>query len=151
MWLLSVCGRVCGSTSPFKFPLACRIVCLRKVLCFSPSAVCFLFSLGGLCAVIIFPFWVPSRLIYLTVLTPSLRLNLHFCNRVWRLFPRGRAHFSSVSSLSFPSTHFICAQAASFQTWDLKPQFCFSPAWTDVKMIYKALSPQCHGPTIASG
>ncbi len=62
----------------------------------------------------------------------------------------GRAHFTSVSSLSFLSAQFISAHAASFQTWDLKPQFCFPTAWIDVKMIYKALSSQCHGPMIPS-
>lgn len=150
MWLLSVCVKVCGCISPFKFPLACRIVCSGKVLCFPSSAACFLFSLGGLCAVIVFPFRVSSRLIYLTVWMPSLCLYCISTIQFWHLFHMGITRFTSDSSISFLSTRFICAHATSFQTEDTKPQFCFSGAWIDVKMIYKALSSQCHGQMIPS-
>lgn len=107
MWLLSVCVRVCGSMSHFKFLLAWKIVCLRKVLCPAsppplPCAACFLFSLGGLCAVIVFPFQVPSGLIYLTVLTPSLCLNLHFRNNSFGIYFLWAEHISLLS----PPYHF---------------------------------------------
>lgn len=125
MWLRSVCVRVCGSVSPFKFPLACGIVCLKKVSCSPlcpppPSAAYFLFSMGGLCTVIIFPFQVPSRPIYLTVLPPSLCLNLHFCSRVWAFISTGERvfHFCLIPIISLHSIYLCTCHILP----DLRPE-----------------------------
>lgn len=145
---------------PFKFPLAWRIVCLRKVLYFPPNppphprAVCFLFSLGGLCATCNH-FSIPSAfeadlLNCFDAFSVSQFAFLQSTFGVCFLRAERISLVSHPYRLSLLTSSVPKPPPSRPDTRNPKPQFRFSTAWTDVKMIYKALWSQCHGPAIAS-
>lgn len=101
----------------------------------------------------IFPFSVPSKSIFLTVMLPSLWLHLHSCKNslIFKCVSLDQAHFNSFSSLLFFLDSILSMYKSDpFISDRGRPQFCFSPIGINIKMVCKALFAQYHVPMTPS-